>query len=112
MAYQKGGIMPARTIRNTGELVAAVPVDTVWIVNGPRFKRMLEAKFRLDHEEYVKKLFTLMTPASDSLFQRELLLASVCDDVHGCFEFTAIFCKKIVSGVYNPHMRNGSFSLE
>ncbi|MCA9340834.1 MAG: hypothetical protein KDA17_08010, partial [Candidatus Saccharibacteria bacterium] len=112
MAYQKGGIMSARTISNTGELVAAVPVDMIQIVDGPRFRRMHCAMFRLEYEEHVKQLFTLMTPASDSRFQRELLLASVYNDEHGSFQFTAIFCDKIVSGKYNPRTRNGWFSLD
>ena len=113
MAYQKGGIMSARTIHNTGELVAAVPVDMIEIVDGPRFRRMLDAKFRLDREEYVKRLFTLTTPASGSRFQRELLLASIYDyDEHGFYRFTAIFCGKNVSGEYNPRTRTGWFYLD
>ena len=104
--------MSARTIRNTGELVVAVPVDMIQIVDGPRFKRMHSAMFRLEYEEHVKQLFTLMTPASDSLFQRELLLASVYDGEHGFFRFTALFCDKTVSGNYNPRTRNGWFSLK
>ena len=71
--------MSARTIHNTGELVAAVPVDMIEIVDGPRFRRMLDVMFRLDRGEYVKRLFTLTTPASGSRFQRELLLASIYD---------------------------------
>ena len=113
MAYQKGGIMSARTIHNTRELVAAVPVDMIDIVDGPRFRRMVDVMLRLHHEEYVKQLFTLTTPASDSRFQRDLLLASVYGyDKHGFFQFTAIFCGQIVSGVYNPDTRNGWFNLD
>ena len=113
MAYQKGGIMSARTIHNTGELLAAVPVDMIEIVDGPRFRRMVDVMLRLHHEEYVKQLFTLTTPASDSRFQMDLLLASVYGyDKHGFFQFTAIFCGQIVSGVYNPDTRNGWFNLD
>lgn len=104
--------MSARTIRNTGELVVAVPVDMIQIVDGPRFRPMHIAMFRLEYEEHVKQLFTLMTPASDSRFESELLLANVYDGEHGSFQFTAIFCKQTVSGEYNPHTRTGWFSLK
>lgn len=106
--------MSARTVRNTDELVVAVPVDKIDIVDGPRFRRMLDNKFRLDSEEYVKQLFTLMTLASASPFQRELSLAAIYnyDGERGYFQFTAVFCGKVVSGEYNPRSRTGSFSLD
>lgn len=105
--------MSARTIRNTDELVVAVPVDEIEIVDGPRFRRMLDNKFQLDSKEYVKQLFTMKTSASASEFQRELTLAEVYDFTkEGDFLFTAVFCGKVVSGCYNPRTRTGKFSLD
>lgn len=112
MAYQKGGIKTARTIHDTEELVAVVPVDIIEIV-GPRFRRMLDANFRLNREEYVKQLFTLTMPASDSRLQKKLSLSSIYNyDEHGFFQFTTIFCGKVVSCEYNPRTRTGWFNLD
>lgn len=113
MAYQEGGIMSARTIRNTDDLIVDVPVDEIEIVDGPRLRRSSEIMLKLVHEQYVKQLFTLKTRASDSPFQRELTLASIYDFTDGgIFQFTALFCNKIVSGVYNTRTRKGWFNLD
>ena len=69
---------------------------------------------KTDHEPtYVEQLFTLTTPASASVFCRNLRLATAFDvQQDGSFTFTAIFSGRIVSGIYSPQTRKGWFDLD
>jgi hypothetical protein len=106
--------MPARTLKAIPDLVAHVPVDHFDIVDGPRSERCMHVMDALNHGvEYVDQLFTLKTLASNSSFQRKLKLASVfCVLEDGSFNFTAVFCNRVISGIYEPKTRTGYFSLD
>lgn len=119
MVSQKGGIMTASTLINTSDLMAHVPVDVFFIVNGPSFARclqiseMVSGNSHRNEQVYENQVFTLMTLASNTEFKRKLAVATIFDvQPDGSFSFTAIFSGRVVSGAYSPTTKQGIFSLD
>lgn len=93
-----------------------VPVDRFEIVYGPRadWAKTKESLDRstADDPVYARHLFTLKTAASIESFKRALSLATIFAFEGTTFHFTAIFCGKVVSGIYNTKTRTGWFNLD
>lgn len=110
--------MSASTSLNLSDLVAHVPVDNFEIHNGPSQARCLQVMEELSRgtvqePHYAEQVFTLATLASNSLFRRTLKLAAIfAVKDNGTFNFTAIFCGRVVSGVYDPRVKRGYFNLD
>ncbi|MGB4767628.1 MAG: hypothetical protein WBP22_00040 [Candidatus Saccharimonas sp.] len=91
--------------------MATIPVDMFKIVNGPRAMYCRGVELSLEELVYVPVMFTLTTAASASKFQRELDVRSLTGSGNE-YTFTAVFCGKIVSGLYNCRTRKGWFNLD
>jgi hypothetical protein len=95
-------------------LVAHVPVDRFDIVAGPGAVKCMGVQERLyaDPQTCVDLIFTLKTAASTDTFRSTLKMARIFAIEGSTFNFTAIFCGRIVSGVYDMKTRTGYFSLD
>lgn len=102
--------MPARTLKAIPDLLAHVPVDQFDIVDGPTLAHCFQLKDTLENGiiEYVDRLFTLKTLASDTPFKRKIRLATIfAVETDGSFQFTGFFSGKLIYGGYNPKKRSG-----
>ena len=112
---------------SSNALFVHVPVDRVQIVDGPALERILFARLQRELEEarlegffassdgkmrYTRLKFTLRTSASQEPFGRDIPMASIGEPEDGVVQFTALFCDKVVSGVYDTRTRTGWFSLD
>lgn len=95
-------------------LMAHVPVDRFDVVDGPGAIKCMSALEQLAKKltEYVNLVFTLKTAASTKTFRRTLTVATIFSVENNAFAFTAIFCGRVVSGVYNMKSRTGYFNLD
>ena len=108
--------MPTGTAARLHEITFHVPVDRFEIVYGPRVdwtktKESLD-RSTVENPVYARHVFTLKTAASVEPFKRELSLATIFAFEGVTFHFTAIFCGKVVSGIYNTKTRTGWFNLD
>lgn len=108
-------------LMSSNALFVHVPVDRVDIINGPGASKCLEIKAQLDDLRYddfgnspvyVEQAFTLHTAASERFFGRKIKLAAIFDVTDHDFEFTAVFCGEVISGVYDFHKKVGWFNLD
>lgn len=95
-------------------LVAHVPVDRFDIVDGAGAVRCMAVQERLyaNSQTYVDLVFTLKTAASTNTFRRTLKMVTIFAVEGSTFNFTAIFCGRVVSGVYDMKTRTGYFNLD